>query len=74
MEASYRLPKNFRDMIQIHLATRPHILYLCSVNNPTPTPSIEAMESLFVVWPFNKPRPLPATPHSSLHPQFGIAY
>jgi hypothetical protein len=47
-------------MNQVQLVTRSPILNLRFVNNPTP--STEAMESRFVVWPFNKATPLPATP------------
>jgi hypothetical protein len=60
MEASYWLPKNFWDMTQVHLVMWYRILKPCFVNDPTP--STEAMESHFVVWPFKKPMPLPATP------------
>jgi hypothetical protein len=59
-EASYRLPKNFWHMIQVHIMVPSLILNPRFVNNPTP--SNEAMESCFVVWSFNKLRPLTATP------------
>jgi hypothetical protein len=61
MQVPYRLPKNFRDRAQLHLATWSPILNPYFVNNTIPTPSTEAMESRFVLWPFNKPTPLPAT-------------
>jgi hypothetical protein len=49
-------------MTEVHLMTRSDILKQCLVNNIIPTPSTEAKESGFVVWPFNKPKPLPASP------------
>jgi hypothetical protein len=50
------------DMAQVHLAMWSHIVNPCFVNNPIPTPPTEAAGSHFVVWPFNKPTPLPAIP------------
>jgi hypothetical protein len=53
MDVFHRLPKNFRDMTQVHLATQPR-----SICNPCSdyckqSPSSEATKSRFVVWPFN---------------------
>jgi hypothetical protein len=41
-----------------------------NVNNFSPL--LRSWDSHLVVWPFNKPTSLPATPHSSTHPQSGI--
>jgi hypothetical protein len=57
-----QLPKNFQDMSQVQLATQSHILNPCFVNKPNPHPFHRSYGTHFVVWPFNKPTPLPVTP------------
>jgi hypothetical protein len=55
MEISYRLPENFRNITQVHLARA-----VLTLNNPPR--SSRAMEFRFTVGPFNKSTQLPATP------------
>jgi hypothetical protein len=60
MKASDRLPKNFLDMTQVHLATRFRILKRVCKQPHTPTPSPKlgiALCSLAIY----KPTPIPAT-------------
>jgi hypothetical protein len=50
-EASYRLPKNFLDVTQVHLATRSRILNFCCVECKQPLPLLLSLEFRLVIWP-----------------------
>jgi hypothetical protein len=73
MEASYRLPKNFRDMTQGHLATRFRILKrICK--QARPHPFLRSYGISLCSLAIYKSTPLPAILPSSLHHQSGIRY